>query len=168
MEFILHGAWGFTIARGATKNKKAWFVGTLLGILPDLLGAGPWMYYRNIQKIYDIYTIPPIALQFYNLTHNLITSTLIFLIIYLVAKKYWYLGFAYLLHVILDVFAHCAPIGIKIFYPLSHWSYCSPLYIVTKGPSSAAWSNGLIISEVIQYLLLIGFNLYLSFKSRKN
>lgn len=165
MDIFLHLLWGFTIARWFfPKNRKVWFWGIFLGALPDLLGAGPWIYYRNIVKVYNIYQIPEWAVNVYNSTHNLFTAGLVFLIIYFTARKYLSLGLAYLFHVILDIPVHCEPIGIKIFFPLLNWSYCSPLYKVTQGPSSSAWSYGLILTEVIQYLLLLSLNIYLSLK----
>jgi len=164
MDGFLHLFWGFTITRLFTRNKKAWLCGALFGILPDLLGAGPWMYYRNILKVYNIYQIPQWTVSLYNSTHNLFASGLVFLILYLIAKKYLFLGLAYLAHVITDIFAHCKPIGIKIFFPLSSWSYCSPFYKVAYGPSSTAWTQGLIIAEIIQYLFLLFINLFLIFK----
>lgn len=164
MDGVLHAFWGLTLARIFYKKKKIWLWGVLLGILPDLLGAGPWMYYRNILKVYNIYQIPNWALNCYNATHNLFTSALVFLIIYLIAKKYLFLAFAYLAHIITDIFAHCEPIGIKIFFPLSTWSYCSPLYKIAYGPSSAAWTQGLVVAEIIQYVFLLLINLFLIIK----
>jgi len=164
MDDILHAFWGFTLARLFSKKKKSWLWGILLGIMPDLVGAVPWMYYRNILKIYNTYQIPHWAVNLYNSTHNLFTCGLVFLIIYFLAKKYLFLGFAYLAHIITDIFAHCEPIGTKVFFPLSNWSYCSPLYRVTYGPSSASWTKDLIIAEIIQYLFLLFINLFLTIK----
>lgn len=165
MDCFLHGFWGFTLAKWFfPKNKVSWFWGTLLGILPDLLGAGPWIYYRNILKVYNLYQIPQWTIDIYSSTHNLFTAGLIFIIIYFINKKYLLLGSSYLLHVTIDILAHCKPIGTKIFFPLSDWSYCSPLYKAISGPSFVSWTSGLAFLEIIQYLFLVVINFWLFIK----
>lgn len=127
MDIFLHGFVGATAVRTKHSGKKLFLIAFLIGMLPDLLGAIPWMYYRRILLI-DIYDIPSWTLVIYNSTHNLFAALIVTGIIYKINKKYWALGLPYLLHVLTDIPFHCEPIGTKLFYPLSQWSYCGPFF----------------------------------------
>jgi len=162
MDVLIHGLWGSTLAGIKYKKPKLMFWGFIFGTLPDLLGAAPWMYYRRI-LILDIYDIPAWTLTIYNSTHNLITPFLIFLLIYLINKKYLFLVLPYLIHVLMDIPFHCHPIGIKLFYPLSNWSFCGPLF----SPQRVSLIQAFLLSPInmfvqtFQFVILLVVNAFM-------
>ena len=162
MDVLIHGLWGSALAGIKYKKPKLMFWGFIFGTLPDLLGTAPWMYYRRI-LILDIYDIPAWTLTIYDSTHNLITPFLIFLLIYLINKKYLFLVLPYLIHVLMDIPFHCQPIGIKLFYPFSDWSFCGPLFFSQRANSIQAFflSPMNVFIQTFQFVILLVVNVFM-------
>jgi len=170
MESLLHGFLGATVVRSKFPKLRIFLLAFLIGMLPDLLGSGPWMYYRRVLLTF-VYDIPQWTLVIYNSTHNLFAALLVFLIIYFVNKKYLILGLPYLLHILTDIPFHCEPIGTKLFYPLSNWSFCGPFFSKARLTTLQAFlttpGNLAIQSSVFIALIVANFLISRKLKSVK-
>lgn len=162
MESLLHGFLGATVVRSKFSKLRLFLLAFLIGMLPDLLGAASWMYYRRILLTY-VYDIPQWTLVVYNSTHNLFAAGLVFLIVYFVNKKYLILGLPYLFHILTDIPFHCEPIGTKLFYPLSNWSYCGPFFskerltilqALLTTPGNLAIQSSVLIALIVANFLI--------------
>jgi len=113
MDFISHGLWG-GVAFGR-KNKRNFWWSFLIGIAPDILSFGVFFLVSLLGLIdeprfpvgpHNPETFPSFIYWLYNITHSFVVFGIVFLVIWAVLKKpFWLLG-AWGLHIILDIFTH--------------------------------------------------------------
>lgn len=113
MDIISHGLWG-GVAFGR-KNRRNFLLAFAIGMLPDIFSFGT-LWLANILGLYQrpdwsqgpppMDNIPPFVSHLYNATHSLIIFLAVFLIIWAVRKKpFWLLG-AWGLHILIDIPSH--------------------------------------------------------------
>ena len=112
MDVISHGLWG-GIAFGR-KSFKNYLIAFLIGVSPDAFSFGIFMLARitGFSKMdfsgghMDQSLVPQYVHVLYNFTHSLIIFLAVFLLVWLILKKpYWLLG-AWGLHILIDIPTH--------------------------------------------------------------
>jgi hypothetical protein len=114
MDILSHGLWG-GVAFGR-QNRKYFWLAFAIGMLPDIFSFGTlWM--ANLLGIYErpdwhqggpppMDSIPPFVSHLYNATHSLVIFLAVFLIVWAIRKKpFWLLG-AWGLHILVDIPSH--------------------------------------------------------------
>ncbi len=158
MDIFSHALWGATIIR--KKELIPWAL--FLGAAPDLLGSGPAFFYllfNNLLQEKKLWAVLPDFLRSnYSFWHSLLGIFLVFLLILMVKRKYWFLTFPYLFHVFLDFFTHEIDILARLFFPFVKYN---PLRVMGFN----WWEHKTII--FINFFLLIGINLIIWYKNKK-
>lgn len=107
MDIFAHGLWTYAVFH---KKKYVWLA-VLFGLLPDLLSFGIFFSINLVNGDLargrpSLESIPTWIFASYNVTHSLLVFSFVFLIIYLVTKK-WFLPLtAWGLHIITDIPTH--------------------------------------------------------------
>ena len=113
MDFVSHGLWGgITLGR---KNKKTFWQAFLISIAPDVLSFGTFFLLIILGFIqrpnfgvgpHDPSSFPSLIYIIYNVTHSFVIFALVFLVLYLIFKKPFWLLLVWGLHIFLDIFTH--------------------------------------------------------------
>lgn len=138
MDVLAHFLWSSAVF---FRYKWCWWAG-VVGMLPDLLSMGILTIVRAIQFFFEdwAYILGPVPQwlnYLYNFTHSIVIWVLLFWIIWLWVQKPPYIMFAWLLHIVIDIFTH-APghFPTPILWPFSTWYYAygvrwvTPLFMV--------------------------------------
>jgi hypothetical protein len=113
MDIVSHGLYGG--AAFGRKNKKDFWTTFFIGMSPDLLSFGifwvsSFLGFSNAPTFHSGHPDPsmfPQYLQaFYNATHSLVMFLCVFLIIWVIRKKPYWLLAAWGLHIIVDIPTH--------------------------------------------------------------
>jgi len=113
MDVLSHGLWGAIIF--GRKNKRNFWLSFLIGIAPDVLSFGPFFLISFLGLTErprfsggppDLALIPSYINQLYNLTHSLVVFGMVFLILWAVLKKPFWLLLVWGFHILLDIFTH--------------------------------------------------------------
>jgi len=107
MDIFSHGLWTYAVFH---KKKYVW-LGTLFGFLPDFLSFGIIFVINlvngNIRRgPPPISSLPDWLFAAYNMTHSFIVFLVVFALIYLITKKWFWPLTAWGLHVIIDIPTH--------------------------------------------------------------
>jgi len=113
MDIVSHGLWG-GIAFGR-KNRKNFILAFLIGLLPDVLSFGIILA-GSILGFFqrtdwsggppDPALIPSFANHLYNITHSIIIFAAVFLIVWIIRKRPWWILGAWGLHILIDIPSH--------------------------------------------------------------
>ena len=159
MDIISHGLWG-GIAFGRRKHFIAAF---LFGILPDILAFVPFFIYTQLNGIHfhrqpPLEIIPSWVFDIYNLSHSLLLSCLICLIIRKVNKESSLYYLAWPLHILFDIPTHPAEFfPTRFLYPVSDFSIDGRLWT-----SPIIWYPNIIILTIFY-----GIFIFLRVRGRK-
>ncbi len=113
MDFVSHALWG-GVSFGRS-SKQTFLLAAGISILPDLLTEGLFMvlYILGVggmpgwEKGHPNITDYPIFAQnLYNVTHSLLVFTILFLVIWAIARKPIWLVAAWGLHILIDIPTH--------------------------------------------------------------
>jgi len=113
MDVFAHGFWG-----GITFGRKKFFGQAMLfGVLPDLLGFGPFFIIRLVNRNLqfgkpNLAEIPSWVFTSYDISHSIFTAFVLYGIIRYFSKPMAYTFLAYPLHILCDIFTHS-----KSFFP---------------------------------------------------
>ena len=107
MDIFAHGLWTYAIFH---KKKYRWLA-TLFGILPDVLSFGILFILNlangNFQRGRpDINSLPKWLFASYNLTHSFVMFVFVFLIVYILTKKWFWPLTAWAIHILIDIPTH--------------------------------------------------------------
>lgn len=107
MDTFAHGFWSFAVFH----RKKYALLATLFGILPDILSFGILFIATFVNGTLRIGPTPPSSFPnwlnaAYNSTHSLIIFMAIFILIYLITKKWFWPLTSWALHIIIDIPTH--------------------------------------------------------------
>ena len=152
---ISHGFWG-SISFGK-KNKKAFLLAFLFGILPDV-SAFAWLWIKAfLSGIYVpteiVKETPLYVFSIYNFSHSLIISLAILLMALFIFKKRGWVVAAWPLHILFDIPTH----DLATFPTPYLWPFNTPFF-----PGVAWWLNSwvfysnwilIIVLFVVWYLL---------------
>lgn len=102
----------------------------LVGILPDIPPIGFMVYKIGIKRSWRLLDntkkwsdadVPNSVYHLYDITHSLITTIFIFIILYLVHKEFAILALAYGLHILCDIPFHDSRFSTRFLYPISNF-----------------------------------------------
>src|SRR3989338_9551381 len=91
MDIFAHGLWSFGIFH---KKKYVWWV-VLFGVLPDILSFGILLIINILGGNFirgrpSLESLPNWLYSAYNMTHSLIIFLAVFLVVYLITKKWFW------------------------------------------------------------------------------
>lgn len=107
MDIFAHGLWSYAIFH---KKKYVWWA-TLFGILPDLLSFGILFVINILSGNFargrpSLNSIPNWLYSAYSFTHSLLMFFAVFIIIYLITKKWFWQLTAWAIHILIDIPTH--------------------------------------------------------------
>lgn len=113
MDILSHGLWG-GVALGR-KKRKDFIIAFILSVLPDVFAEGVMflLIYLGVNNMPgmehghpNITEFPTYAQNFYNATHSLIIFSAVFILIWVLRKKPYWLLAAWAFHILLDIPTH--------------------------------------------------------------
>lgn len=107
MDFFAHGFWSYIFFH---KSKQPW-IAVLFGLLPDTISWGVYLVYRLFTTGFqfgapDLGAIPGWVFTLYGLSHSLIISFLVILIVYFMARRIAIYMLAWPIAIVLDTLTH--------------------------------------------------------------
>lgn len=145
MDVFSHGLWGGIIF--GRKNKRTFLITFLIGIAPDVLSFGPFFLMSLLGLTGrphssvgppDPALIPSYINHLYNLTHSLVVFGLVYLILWAMLRKPFWLLLVWGFHVLLDIFTHSFEFFPTPFlwpisdFKLDGWMWGSPWIYLTN------------------------------------
>lgn len=130
MDVVAHGLWGGVAF--CPQGRRKFFAGVAVGMAPDLLPFGlfhvthpGWMVSRLAGEISGppaLSLLPAYVFHAYNMTHSLVVWTVVFTLLWLLAKNpRWLLG-AWGFHIICDIPTHASS-----YFPTPFlWPFTTP------------------------------------------
>lgn len=107
MDVFAHGLWSFAVFH----RKRYVWLATLFGVLPDILSFGILMIINFINGNFtrgrpSIGSLPDWLFGAYNLTHSFVTFLFVFVLVYLMTKKWFWPLTAWAIHILIDIPTH--------------------------------------------------------------
>jgi hypothetical protein len=129
MDYFAHGLWSYVFFN---KTSKPW-IAVLFGLLPDSLSWGIYFFYNIFLNGLtfgkpDVNVVPEWVFTLYGVSHSLIVSSLVCIIIvglvyYFTKKIFWYV-LAWPIAVILDILTHTREfLPTPFLWPISTWAF---------------------------------------------
>ena len=125
MDVFAHGLWSYAVFH---KKKYVWLA-TLFGVLPDILSFGILFVINIVNGNFHrwppaLSTLPKWLFAAYNLTHSFIMFLFVFILIFLLTKKWFWPLTAWAVHILIDIPTH----SFKFFptpflWPLSDYKF---------------------------------------------
>jgi hypothetical protein len=109
MDILSHGLWG-GVAFGR-KNRRSYWWAFFFGVMPDLFSFGPFFLQRLWGHGFefgrpDATIIPTYVYELYDVTHSLVTFTVVFVLAWLFLRRPMWVMLAWPFHIIMDIFTH--------------------------------------------------------------
>ena len=147
MDTIAHGIWTYIIY--FAHPKKWWAV--LIGIAPDVISFVPYFIIDyllgfSVQATFDLV---------YQYTHSLVIFAIVFIGIALFTRSAPLIFGAWGIHIVFDMFTH----------PMAY--YPTPYLFPFNSPELLAFDYRTWGFLVVNYVLIIGFLLFLHFRKKK-
>ena len=107
MDTPAHGLWTYAIFY---RKKYVWLV-VLFGVLPDLLSFG-MIFLMNIfngnthNGPPDVKSLPKWLFAAYNLTHSFVMFAVVFILVFLITRKWFWPMMGWPIHIIIDIPTH--------------------------------------------------------------
>lgn len=132
MDWLSHTLWSVTIVR---KRNLLWLT-IIFGLLPDVAYLFYILYkiFGSKVLVIESWTIPgevwiqkiseAALVNFYYFTHSFIAAFWVFAILYFFKRDYLILSFPYVVHILLDIPAHCGLFAARFLYPFSDFHLC--------------------------------------------
>ncbi len=107
MDIFAHGLWTYAVFH---KKRYVWLA-TLFGLLPDFLSFGIIFVINLVNGNFHrgppaLNTLPKWLFAAYSVTHSLVIFAFVFIIIYLITKRWFWALTAWGIHVITDIPTH--------------------------------------------------------------
>lgn len=163
MDFISHGLWG-GIAFGR-KSERFFLFAFLFGIMPDVLSFGILTFMRifgiaggpDWSKGHpEMWQIPKIVHDMYNVTHSLFVFAFVFAVVLIVTRKIFWPMFAWFLHILMDIPTH----SLRFFPTPFLWPFSDYKF------DGVGWGHPYIFYPNIVILLII-YSIFLYSRRRK-
>ncbi|MBS3101793.1 hypothetical protein J4204_06735 [Candidatus Woesearchaeota archaeon] len=125
MDIFAHGLWSFAIFH---KKKYVWLA-TLFGVLPDLLSFGIIFVINLLNGNLHrgppaLSSLPEWLFSAYNMTHSFVMFIFVFLLVYLITKKWLWALTSWAIHIIIDIPTHSTRFFPTPFlWPLSDYTF---------------------------------------------
>ena len=152
MDIISHGLWG--AASFGRKNRKSFWLSFFFGMCPDLFSFGIYFIavFLGLNPAPSFHMEPPqdsfipsYVHTLYNISHSLITFTVLFFLLWLIFKRPIYEFLAWGLHILMDIPTHSYQ-----FFPTPFlWPFSS---VQVNG---IPWSHAVIMIPNIILLVLL-------------
>lgn len=149
MDIFSHALWGATVIR---KRNLLW-PALLFGAGPDILGGAPriLLVFFTTGQHWAGYTwqmLPDIIKDNYFVWHSIFGCLLVFIGIILFKRKYWFLIFPYLIHIIIDTVTHTGDILYRLLYPFID-------YVPSRVVASNWWEDTRLWVASTAFLILV-------------
>ncbi len=157
MDFFAHGFWSYIIFH---KIKKPIYA-VMFGLLPDIVSWGLYLIISLITRGFRlgpplIETIPSWVFELYGLGHSVIVAGIVILAVSLILKKFPVYMLAWPVAIVMDMITHTREfLPTPFLWPVSDWKF-----------PGFSWAS--LRFMVLNYLLIIGFLVYICIKKRKN
>jgi len=107
MDTFAHGLWSYAVFH----RKKYVWLAALFGVLPDILSFGIIFAINLTNGNFhrgppSISSLPDWLFAAYNLTHSFVMFAAVFLIIYIITKKWFWPLTAWAIHILIDIPTH--------------------------------------------------------------
>ena len=152
MDIVSHGLWG--AGAFGRKSKKDFWIAFFFGIMPDLFSFGIFTISTLLGFVDgpdwrsgppDPSSIPSYVGGLYNITHSFIVFAFVFLIVWVIRKKPYYLMMGWPLHILFDIGTHSTS-----FFPTPFlWPLISYRF------NGVPWSDPQILIPNFVFLALI-------------
>ena len=153
MDIFAHGLWSFAIFH---KKKYVWWA-TLFGVLPDILSFGILFIISLINGNLprgrpSLSSLPDWLYGAYNMTHSFIVFFAVFILVYLITKKWFWPLTAWAIHVLINIPTHSSRFFPTPFlWPLSNYKF-----------DGISWATGwfmlLNYGSLMAVFLIISYN----------
>jgi membrane-bound metal-dependent hydrolase YbcI (DUF457 family) len=163
MDIFAHGMWSCAIFH---KKRYVWLA-ALFGLLPDFLSFGIVFVMNLFNGNFHrgpppINSVPEWLFAAYNMTHSLVMFIAVFLLVYLLIKKWFWPLTAWGIHIITDIPTHSARyFPTPFLWPLSDYTFNG----IGWGTS---WFMLLNYSALMLVFIMIACNRAMERKSLKN
>jgi len=142
MDTLSHGLWGYFLAH---RWKFAW-TAFFFGMMPDLLTFIPHYIFEHGYLGFTI-DLGGYSALMYSITHSFVIFAIIFVLVYLITKKWFLPMLAWPLHTLLDIPTH--EIG---FFPTPYlWPFPTPFV------DGFSWAQPWFMTLNLVALLLVYF-----------
>ena len=125
MDILAHGLWSFAVFH---KKKYVWLA-VLFGLLPDFTSFGILFAINLLNGSLQrgrpsLDALPTWIFASYNMTHSIVVFAFIFLLIYLIFKKWYWPFIAWGLHILIDIPTHSNSFFPTPFlWPMSNYKF---------------------------------------------
>ena len=153
MDIFAHGLWSFAIFH----RKKYVWLAVLFGLLPDFLSFGIIfimnLFNGNFQRGPPaISTLPKWLFAAYNMTHSFVMFIFVFILVYLITKKWFWPLTAWAIHIVTDIPTHSTR-----FFP-TPFLWPSSDYVFNGISWATPWFMLLDYSALLIVFLIIAHN----------
>ncbi len=161
MDIVSHGLYGWALF--GNKDKKQFWLAFGFGVLPDFVAFGlPFassiagMVFHGTPVMFSKTNIPNYVHTIYNVSHSLITWSVVFTALRIIYKKPIKASYARLLHILMDIPTHSlAFFATPFLWPLSNYRF-----------DGIPWSDKIIFLPNIAILIII-YSIYFRKKYKK-
>lgn len=156
MDTLAHGLWShvmYKVIPATRNNRKTTLWGIAFGVLPDLVSFTPIFIYFFGQLILgraqfgrpDLETniLAQYAQHSYNYTHSLAIFSVVFILCWLLLRKFPWVLLGWSLHIVIDIFTHPDFYQTPYLFPLSD----------VKNTYAVSWAHPVFM--IINYSLLL-------------
>ncbi|MBI2650404.1 hypothetical protein HYX04_03755 [Candidatus Woesearchaeota archaeon] len=153
MDIFAHGLWSYAVFN---KKKYVWLA-TLFGLLPDFLSFGIVFAMNLFNGNFHsgppaVDSLPEWLFAAYNMTHSLVMFGVIFILVYLFTKKWFWPLTAWGIHILIDIPTHSFRyFPTPFLWPLSDYKF-----------NGISWSNPwfmlLNYGSLMVVFILIAYN----------
>jgi hypothetical protein len=109
MDILSHGLWGgVSVGR---KSRRSYWWAFFFGVAPDLFSFGIFFLQRLWGHGFEFgrpdgVSIPTYVYELYDVTHSLVTFTVVFTFVWLFMRRPQWVMLAWPLHIVMDIFTH--------------------------------------------------------------
>jgi hypothetical protein len=144
MDIFAHFLWTFAIY---WQHSKRWLAG-IIGFMPDMLSFGILFVIRIFEGITfgkpELHSIPSYVFTLYGVTHSLIICAAGMVLLWFIARQWFWLSFGWPLHIIIDLPTHTTEFfPTPLLWPLSDFHVSGISWAV---PWFMAVNYGLLIA----------------------
>ncbi|HLG24888.1 MAG TPA: hypothetical protein VI564_08210 [Candidatus Nanoarchaeia archaeon] len=157
MDTFAHGFWSFAIFH----RKKYVWLAVLFGVLPDLLSFGILMLINLVNGNFkrgppSLNSLPQWLNGAYNMTHSFVIFALVFLLVYLLTKKWFWPLMGWPMHVLIDIPTHSTRyFATPFLWPISNYKF-----------DGISWGAGWFM--LLNYTALAAVFIIISINSKKS
>ncbi|MBI2130578.1 hypothetical protein HYU10_02300 [Candidatus Woesearchaeota archaeon] len=126
MDIFAHGLWGYAVFH---RNRRNAWLAALFSVLPDIIPFAPVFIMRLLSGNFDrgpppISSIPKYTTMAYGFTHSIIIFSIVFLLVFLLTRKWYWPMAGWGIHILSDIPTHSSRFFATPFlFPVSDYRY---------------------------------------------